>query len=191
MAAADPIRSQRLGEIGMTFDSTFDRTAARTRDAVLTELFVSHHRSLVALARLLVDDVATAEDVVQDAFLSLHRRWTWVRNPATAYDYVRTSVVNGSRSQLRRRQVRARHPDDHPVATPSAESAAVEHAEHDEILVLLATLPARQRQVLVLRYYLDQTEAEIASTLSISRGSVKQHASRGLATLTARLEATS
>jgi RNA polymerase sigma-70 factor (sigma-E family) len=162
-----------------------------TRNAALTELFLGYHRSLVGFALLLVDDLATAEDVVQDAFLSLHRRWTWMRDPGAAYAYLRTSVINGSRSQLRRRKVRSGRHEENPGHAPSAEAAALEHAAQDEVLHHLTMLPRRQRQVLVLRYYLDLSEAEIAGELSISAGSVKQHASRGLATLTARLAATS
>lgn len=161
------------------------------RDAALTALFVAYHRQLVGFAMLLVDDLATAEDVVQDAFLALHRRWSWIRDTQAAYEYVRTAVLNGSRSQLRRRRVRAAHRDQSTPDAASAESAALDHAEYEAVIGYLAELPTRQRQVLVLRYYLDQSENEIAETLSISPGSVKQHASRGLAALTARLEVTS
>jgi RNA polymerase sigma-70 factor (sigma-E family) len=175
----------------MSLDSTVEGGAVVSRDAQLTALFVAYHRSLVGFALLLVEDLPTAEDVVQDAFLALHRRWTWIRDPEAAYSYVRTAVVNGSRSQLRRRRVRSRQRDDGVLLVPSAEATAVENSEHEEVLAHLAGLPTRQRQVLVLRYYLDQSEAEIAATLAISRGSVKQHASRGLAALTAALEATS
>lgn len=162
------------------------------RDAALTELFTAYHRQMVGFALLLVDDLATAEDVVQDAFLALHRRWFGIRDTQAAYEYLRTAVLNGSRSQLRRRRVRATaRPAMAEPDVASAESAALNHAEYDAVVSHLAELPTRQRQVLVLRYYLDQSEAEIARTLSISRGSVKQHASRGLAALTARLEVTS
>ena len=159
------------------------------RDAGLTQLFLAHHRQLVGFARLLVDDVATAEDVVQDAFLALHRRWTWLRDPQAAYEYLRTAVLNGSRTQLRRRRVRAAHAAAAVPDQPSAEVSAADRAERHAVWDGLSTLPRRQREVLVLRYYLDQSEAEIARTLEISAGSVKQHASRGLAALTARLEA--
>ena len=111
-----------------------------------------------------------------------------LRDPAAAFEYLRVAVLNGSRSQLRRRLVRSRRQHTTEPTMPSPEAAAVQHAERQELLRHLAGLPRRQRQVLVLRYYLDQSEAEIASTLSISTGSVKQHASRGLAALTARME---
>jgi RNA polymerase sigma-70 factor (sigma-E family) len=169
---------------------TASATLPADRDRAITTLFTTYHRQLVGFAILLVDDLATAEDVVQDAFLALHRRWLWMRDPQAAVDYLRTSVLNGARSQLRRRRVRARGAERPHAPAPSAESVALDRADHDEVAGQLATLSTRQREVLVLRYYLDQTEAEIAQTLSISAGSVKQHAARGLAALTARLEAT-
>jgi len=161
----------------------------RDRDDAVSALFSAHHARLVGLARLLVDDLGTAEDVVQDAFTSLYRRWPWIRDHAAALSYLQASVANGARSALRRRRtvrlVRVERPPD----VPSAEASAVAHDEHRRIISALGLLPLRQRQVLVLRYYLDQSEAEIAATLSISKGSVKQHASRAIAALTAQLEA--
>ena len=76
-----------------------------------------------------------------------------------------------------------------PEELASAEHSAVKHAEADRLWQVLCELPHRQRQVLVLRYYLDQTETQIAETLGVSVGSVKQHASRGLASLARSLEA--
>jgi RNA polymerase sigma-70 factor (sigma-E family) len=179
------------GEVGVSKPASRLGDVPTDRDAGLTTLFLGYHRQLVGFALLLVDDLETAEDVVQDAFLALHRRWTWVRDPQAAYEYLRTSVLNGSRSQLRRRRTRRALSAPLPRTAPSAEATAADHEEQDAVLHELATLSTRQRQVLVLRYYLDQSEAEIARTLQISAGSVKQHASRGLAALTERLEAQS
>ena len=159
------------------------------RHSAVTALFRTHHARLVGLARLLVDDLATAEDVVQDAFAGLYRQWPWMRNPDAAVSYLNATVANGARSTLRHRRVVRRTKTETPPDVPSAESSVIRHEQANAVLAALRTLPARQREVLVLRYYLDQSEAEIASTLSISRGSVKQHASRGIATLGARLEA--
>ena len=161
----------------------------RDRDEAISALFVTHHARLVGLARLLVDDLPTAEDVVQDAFTSLYRRWPWIRDHSAALSYLQASVANGARSSLRRRRTVRSTVLEEPADMPSAESTAVDHDDHRRLVHALAQLPVRQRQVLVLRYYLDQSEAEIATTLSISRGSVKQHASRGLAALSGRLEA--
>jgi RNA polymerase sigma-70 factor (sigma-E family) len=161
----------------------------RDRDAAIALLFAHHHARLVGLARLLVDDLPTAEDVVQDAFAALYRRWTWLRDKDAALGYLQTSVANGARSTLRRRQT-ARTTTIAPLPdTPSAESTVVQGEDRRAVMAALGRLPARQRQVLVLRYYLDQSEAEIAAMLSISRGSVKQHTSRALSALSRMLEA--
>ncbi len=170
------------------------RPVAQDRDTVLANLFVMHHRRLVGLASLLVDDRRTAEDVVQEAFLGLYRRWHKLRDPDAAVAYLNRAVVNGGRDTLRRRRrggaaMLRLVPRSEELA--SAEQAVVDHAEQDLLWTAVAALPMRQRQVLVLRYYLDQSEAEIADTLSVSRGSVKKHASRGIAALAAQWEARS
>lgn len=157
------------------------------RDAAVTALFRAHYARMLALARLLVDDQPTAEDVVQDAFGELHRRWDRLQDPEQALGYLRTAVLNGARSQLRRRRtVRAWRPQ-RPADEPSAESVVVQDDEQRRALQGLARLPQRQREVLVLRYFFDLPEAQIAADLGISRGSVKQHAFRGLSALGARL----
>jgi RNA polymerase sigma-70 factor (sigma-E family) len=157
------------------------------KDEAITVLFRREHARLVAYARLLVDDVPTAEDVVQDAFGGLHRHWAGLSDEHKALSYLRTAVVNGARSQLRRRRTvlafRPARPDDEP----SAEALAVRHEQHRLVLAGLAKLPLRQREVLVLRYFFDLTEAQIADELAISKGSVKQHASRGIAALSTRV----
>jgi RNA polymerase sigma-70 factor (sigma-E family) len=168
-----------------------ERSLPLDRDAAVTALFHAHWTSLVRLARLLVDDTETAEDVVQDAFSHLHRRWGTLRDPDAALFYLRASVANGSRNQLRgRRTARLRIVPDR-LMQPSAETAVLEREEHRAVLAGLTDLPWRQKQVLVLRYYLDLSEAQIATALEISPGAVKSHASRGIAALTRRLEASS
>lgn len=149
-------------------------------------LFVGHQRRLVGLAALLVDDRQTAEDVVQDAFAGLQRHWHRLRDPEAAAGYLNRAVVNGSRDALRRRRRAGTAmlrlvPRSEELS--SAEHDAVQHQDADRLWAAVTALPTRQRQVLVLRYYLDQSEAEIAETLNVSRGSVKKHASRGVAAL--------
>ncbi|KIF75657.1 hypothetical protein QR77_20645 [Streptomyces sp. 150FB] len=151
-----------------------------------------HHRrlQLVRLALLLVDDLPTAEDVVQDAFAALYRRHgdrlTGLDDPEA---YIRTSVVNGARSVLRRRRtVRAHVPEREGHAPPPEESVLLRE-EHQEVLVALRRLTRRQREVLVLRYWSNLSEAQIADTLRLSRGAVKSTASRALAALGRKLEA--
>ena len=159
-----------------------DRPWAGRSDAVAS-LFRAHHRRLVGLASLLCDDPATAEDVVQEAFAGLYRRWWQLRDPHGAVAYLNRAVVNGGRDRLRRRRradasILRMVPQAEGLS--SAEQDAVAHDEADRLWQAITRLPHRQRQVLVLRYYLDQSEAEIAETLGIARGSVKRHASRGL-----------
>jgi RNA polymerase sigma-70 factor (sigma-E family) len=162
------------------------RSGPASRAELVSGLFSAHHRRLVGLAALLVDDRETAEDVVQEAFAGVYRRWRLLRDPEAALAYLNRAVVNGARDQLRRRRtVRARLAvvSGGVEALASAEHSAVERDEFRRLWDAVTRLPLRQRQVLVLRFYLDQSEAEIASTLGISTGSVKTHASRGLTAL--------
>ncbi len=146
----------------------------------LADLYRDHRMRLVRLAILLVDDPATAEDVVQEAFTGLHRHWTGLRDEAAAVGYLRTAVVNGSRSVLRRRRTAREYVPPHQVNARSAESLAMLSAEHQAVVDALGTLPPRQREVLVLRYYGGLSEAEIAEATGITRGTVKSTASRAL-----------
>jgi RNA polymerase sigma-70 factor (sigma-E family) len=150
----------------------------------LQSLYRSHWRYLVRLAALLVDDVASAEDVVQDAFVALHRRAEGLRDPEAALAYLRTSVVNLSRSVLRRRHVARKHLKvAEPEATEPADHDVLVRDEHRAALRAVHALPRHQREVLILRYWSGLSEREIAQTLGISPGSVKSAASRGIATL--------
>ena len=147
-------------------------------------LYTAHWRYLVRLAVLLVDDVASAEDVVQDAFIALHRRSEGLRDPEAALAYLRTSVLNLARSVLRRRQVVRKHLRvAEPEATAAADHDVLLRDEHRAALAAVRRLPRHQREVLILRYWSGLSEREIAQTLGISPGSVKSAASRGLATL--------
>ena len=166
--------------------------AAREWDAdeAVTQLYTAHYRSLVRLSALMLHDTAVAEEVVQDAFVAMHGKWRRLRDPDKALAYLRQSVANGSRSVLRRRKVADRHlfRQSLPATAASAEYGAMSNLEHDEVLAALDRLPDRQRETLVLRYYSDLSEADIADTMGISRGAVKSHASRGMAALRASLE---
>lgn len=158
------------------------------RAVVATELFHAHYAQLVRLSRFLVDDEETAEDVVMEAFVALCRRWRAIRDPNEAYRYLRSCVLNGARSQLRRRKVIRLHDATADPPPPGPDVAAAASAR-TTVMGLLRALPLRQRQVLVLRYFLDLSEAEIAETLDISPGSVKTHTARGMAALAHALEA--
>lgn len=149
----------------------------------LEDLYRTHRMRLVRLALLLVDEPATAEDVVQEAFAGLHRNWGGLRDAAAAIGYLRTAVVNGSRSVLRRRKTAREYTPPHVANARSAESLAMLTAEHQAVVGALSQLPPRQREVLVLRYYGNLTEAEIAEAAGISKGTVKSTASRALEAL--------
>ena len=146
----------------------------------LADLYRDHRARMVRLAVLLVDDPGTAEDVVQEAFTGLHRHWSTLRDEAAAIGYLRTAVVNGSRSVLRRRRTARDYVMPHGVNARSAESLAMLSAEHQAVVDALGVLPPRQREVLVLRYYGGLSEQEIAEATGISKGTVKSTASRAL-----------
>jgi RNA polymerase sigma-70 factor (sigma-E family) len=153
----------------------------------LASTYQEHYRPLVRLASLLVDDVGRCEEIVQDAFVNVWRRPPDLSGDDRLPAYLRSAVLNGARSHLRHRGVERRHL--RAVATPSAAPEARPDTGDDaRVLEALRSLPTRQREVLALRYYLDLSEAEIATTLGISAGAVKTHAHRGLATLAERLE---
>lgn len=155
----------------------------------VAELYAEHRLGLVRLAVLLVDDLQSAEDVVQDAFASFVPKAARLREPEAALAYLRTSVVNGSRSALRRRRTARGYAPPWEPDRPDPADDVVLAEEHRLVLVALQTLPPRQHEVLVLRYWSGLSEAEIATTLGISRGSVKSAASRGMDALESALEA--
>ena len=167
-----------------------DLATARDRTTAVSALFEAHHARLVMVAQMILGDWAAAEDVVQDAFASLYRRWPWLRDKGAAVGYLQASVTNGARSRLRRLRTGRELVRDRTHATyaDAADEAVLNDDLQRELAAGLARLPVRQRQVVVLRYYLDQSESEIAATLSISKGSVKKHASRALAALGDLLE---
>jgi RNA polymerase sigma-70 factor (sigma-E family) len=155
-------------------------------DTALEQLYAAHWRGLVRLAVLLLRDQGVAEEVVQDAFVAMHGRWRSLRDPDKALAYLRQTVVNRSRSALRHRGVVERYVARQRPAlsvTDPADAPALVQDRRSVVLEALRELPTRQREVLVLRHYLELSEVEIADTLGISRGSVKAHASRGSAAL--------
>ena len=158
-------------------------------DRAVTELYATHYRALVRLAVLLVRDTPTAEEVVQDAIVAMHEGWHRLRDAEKALAYLRQAVVNRSRSVLRRRTVADRNVQEAPPDMPSAEQGALVLLERSAIVAALRDLPERQREAIVLRYYADLSEAQIAATMGISRGAVKSHTSRGMAALRTVLQA--
>lgn len=166
-------------------DPASRRGADYVRDpaGILDSLFRAHAVSLVRLAVLLLGDQASAEDVVQDAFLSLQRALPRIRDMARADAYLRTSVVNGCRSAQRSRRRAWLHGTHHDPPVWSAEAAALAGEDSRAVLAAVATLPARSREILALRFYLELPQQQIAETLGISRGTVSSTLSRAIATL--------
>jgi RNA polymerase sigma-70 factor (sigma-E family) len=170
---------------GENHGGTVTAEPARRADpaAAVTALYAQHALGLTRLALIMVGDRPTAEDIVQDAFCGLHRRWDKLRDPAKALSYVRSAVVNGCRTEFRRVRVALAGDEAHLPPAWSAESAALAIEERQEVLSALLKLPARQREALLLRYYLDLSEAETAAAMRISRGTAKSTVARGLAAL--------
>jgi RNA polymerase sigma-70 factor (sigma-E family) len=160
----------------------------RSADWAVTELYSLHYRALVRLAVLLVRDIPTAEDVVQDSFVAMHDGWQRLRNAESALAYLRHAVLNRSRSVLRHRAVVDKHLPNPPPDNPSAEYCALVRLEQSAVVEALRRLPGRQREAIVLRYYADFSEAEVAAAMGISRGAVKSHTARAIAALRADLE---
>ncbi len=142
----------------------------------VTTLYQMHYRPLVRLAVLLVSDLATAEDIVQDSFAAVHGRWHALPDAGTALCYLHRSVVEGSRSA--------------PQLPPAGDMRAHGPAPHGSAVVsALQSLPVRQREVMVLRYFADLPESEIASATGMSTAAVRSHADQAMSSLAAALHA--
>jgi len=161
-----------------------DQDAARGTAA----LHAAHYQSLVGLAVLLLRDVATAEEVVQDSFVAMHANWRRLRDSGKALSYLRQCVVNKSRSVVRHRIIVDRHALQLLPDMPSAEQGAMALLERSAVIAALHELSDRQREAVVLRYYAEFSEAQIASAMGISRGAVKSHTARAISALRDVLE---
>lgn len=153
----------------------------------MAALYEAHALSLTRLAYVMLGDRPAAEDVVQEAFLGLYKRWNQLRDTAKAPGYLRTSVMNGCRMVLRSRARR----DDRTageLAWESAEATALVSEEYRHLLRAIRSLPPRQREALVLRYYLDLSEQETARAMGVRPGTVKSATSRALAALGQRMQ---
>jgi len=184
--------ADRALELGGLDRAEFTPVAAEgTSVDLLTETYQAHYRSLLGLAALLLDDTASCEDVVQEAFIRVHAARRRVREPEKTLAYLRQTVVNLSRSTLRRRIMGLRLLQKPMPDMASAEEGAYDALERDQLLQAMRGLQRRQREVLVLRYFADMTEAQVADSLGISVGSVKAYGSRGLAALRLSMDAAS
>jgi RNA polymerase sigma factor (sigma-70 family) len=155
----------------------------------LTALFRQWCPSLIGMVWVMLGDWGMAEEVVQDAFISLQRAWPSMRDRSRGLGYLRATSLNLVRSRLRHRLVVLRQPPAHPIAVESAEDAVILSEDRREVVAALRDLPVRQRECVVLRYYAEMTEQEISRTLRVSASSVKTHLRRGMAALEGALEA--
>jgi RNA polymerase sigma-70 factor (sigma-E family) len=162
-------------------------------DTSVTALYQAHGLGLIRFAYLMLGERQAAEDVVQEAFAGLYRRWEKLSDPGKALPYVRSSVLNGCRSQLRRHRrapagLAAAGLADAALPVVSAESAVLSAEQRRSVLRALRQLPPRQREVLVLRFYLDLSEPEIAAAMGIGPSTVRSTAHRALGALGRMLE---
>lgn len=154
------------------------------REAAISHLFDRDYTQLLRLALLLGASGVDAEDIVAEAFCQLHRRWRSLRNPLTAGRYLRSTVCNLTRMHVRRMQVFRRYARKHVEEyVNSAEQQVLLRDDQRAVVRALRSLPVRQREALVLRYWLGLNVSEIAGTMGISSGAVKSHTSRGMARL--------
>jgi RNA polymerase sigma-70 factor (sigma-E family) len=164
------------------------RTHVRDTDDLISELYIANYEMLVRVASLLLDEPAACEDVVQEAYIRAWSRQARLRDPAKALAYLRQTVVNLSRSALRRRVVAARPRLGPRLVDRSADDATIQRFAEQAAVKALARLPRRQREVVVLRYFAGLSEAETADALGLSVGSVKGYGSRGLSRLAVWME---
>jgi RNA polymerase sigma-70 factor (sigma-E family) len=178
-----------LVAVAATADPSAGAAAAKLDAAsAVIALYTKHYRSLVRLATLLVCDVPTAEEVVQDSFIAMHTNWRRLKDNAKALAYLRQCVLNRARSVLRHRSVADRNAPQPLPDMPSAEEGALTLLERSAVIAALHRLSQRQREVLVLRYYADLSEPQIASAMGITQGSVKSHIARAMLALRKMLE---
>ena len=159
-----------------------DFNAALNPAAQVTALYEAHALGLLRLAVIMLGDQQAAEDVVQDAFFGLYRRWDKLAAADRALAYVRSSVFNGCRTVLRQRARRRRAVLTEREAE-SAEARVLHGEEHREVLAALRRLPSRQREAVALRYCLGMTPDDVADAMGVSVGTVKSATSRGIAAL--------
>ena len=152
------------------------------REAAMARLFHDHYTGLLRLAALLGAD--DPEDIAAEAFCVLHRRWNRLKETDAALPYLRSIVCNLTRMRLRHLKVVRKHDDRPAVIELSAEHTALHRDDQRALIQALRQLSARQREAVVLRYWLGLRESDIAAAMGISCGAVKVHTSRAIATLT-------
>jgi RNA polymerase sigma-70 factor (sigma-E family) len=162
--------------------------AGQDADSAVTALYETHYRSLVRLAALLVPDIATAERVVQDSFVAMHSAWPRLPDADSTLSYLHRSVVDRARSALRQHAAADELADKLAPDLPDTGQQHDSELDRSALVSALRALPPRQHEVLVLRYYADLSEAQIASIMGVSPSMVRGHTVQAMATLRAKLE---
>ena len=176
--------------IGAEERGSYAETEATEAGALVVRLFAQEGPALVRLARIFTDDRNAAEDLVQEAFIRLYRSAHRIRDPDKAAPYLRSIVLNLARDHNRRGLMSLRHQDAlvADVDPEALDDRVVRTESQARVVAAINELPIRQRDCLVLRFYMELSEREIAETLSISANSVKTHCRRGMVALQGRLE---
>jgi RNA polymerase sigma-70 factor (sigma-E family) len=187
LAEVHGVGNGRVGAVFGDISITVPVVANVITHAVL-ELYEEHYEAMVRLACVVVSDIPAAEEIVQDTFLAMLTGSWQLRDQEKALAYLRQSIVNRSRSVLRHRIVIDKHLQKHSPDMPSAEHGALTLLERDAVVSALQELTDRQREAIVLRYYAGLSEAETATAMGISPGSVKSHVSRAMVSLREMLE---
>jgi DNA-directed RNA polymerase specialized sigma24 family protein len=156
-------------------------------DHAVTTLYSLHYRSLVRLAAVLVRDLSASEQIVQDSFVAMHTAWRRLADSDRALSFLRRAVVSRSRSVQLHGVIAGKLAPTMAHEIPGAAHEGITLLEGFALVAMLQTLPPRQREVLVLRYYADLSEAQIASAVGIRKGAVERHAARAMSTLHAEL----
>ena len=156
-------------------------------DRAVTALYLTHYRPLVRVAALLVQDLAMAEEIVQDSFVAVHAAWRRLPDADHALTYLRRSVVDRSRAALRQHVTVDKLAPRLAPDPPSGRGEASIEVERSAFISALWTLPLRQREVVVLRYFADLPETQVASATGISEDAVKAHAARAMSSLRTEL----
>ena len=152
---------------------------AEDADHAIASLYRAHYRPLVQLAALLVTDLATAEDIVQESFAAVYRSWCALPGADAALSYLRRSVVQRSRSSPRHVAAEWLHVSGRPGVGPGAGLLL----PGSEVVSALRALPTCQREIMVLRYFAELSEAEIASATGLSPAAVRSHTARAMSSL--------
>jgi len=162
---------------------------SRAEDAAVAvgALYQTMAVGLIRLAYVILGDRQAAEDVVQDAFCNVFQRWDHLSHVQGAEYYVRVAVLNACRSALRRRVIRSRRVL-YELPAPSVEAAVLGSEERDELISAVDKLPRRQRETLILSYYLDLPDGEIATLMGVGMSSVRSARHRALETLARNLK---